>query len=229
MTNSAGLRRFFGRDVVQRLAALVQRNIDDFYTVVAHDQEKPQPTFFIEKFHPDRLPRAGWDLYPTARELILVRDPRDMIASIYAFNAKRGTIGFGRDRFGTDEEYVAFLAARVQELVDAWSERRSASLLLRYEDLVLRPHETTEGILRYLELERSAELVETMVDRALTGPEVAAHRTLADGASSIGRWRRDLPRPLRAVCERELARVAAALGYEDGALARVWPKRFRRP
>jgi hypothetical protein len=213
MTDSAAVRRVLGRDVVHRLAAFVQESIDDFYTAVAADQGKPQATFFAEKFHPDRLSRTAWDLYPDARELILVRDPRDMIASIYAFNAKRGTIGFGRDRFATDEQYLAHVARRMQELVDAWSERRSVSLLVKYEDLVGQPRETTEAILSYLELERTRDLVTAMLDHAMTGSELEGHRTIEDARASVGRWRRDLLEPLREVSENAFAPVLAALGY----------------
>ena len=35
------------------------------------------------------------ELYPDAREVFLVRDFRDMVASIFAFNRKRGVRGFG--------------------------------------------------------------------------------------------------------------------------------------
>ena len=37
-----------------------------------------------------------WELYPRAREVILVRDFRDMVSSMFAFNAKRGFQGFRR-------------------------------------------------------------------------------------------------------------------------------------
>ena len=36
-------------------------------------------------------------LYPRAREIFLVRDPRDTLASMLAFNARRGFVDFGRD------------------------------------------------------------------------------------------------------------------------------------
>ena len=37
------------------------------------------------------------ELYPAARELFLVRDFRDMIASMQAYNARKGFGDFGRE------------------------------------------------------------------------------------------------------------------------------------
>ena len=46
------------------------------------------------------------ELYPDSREVFLVRDFRDMVSSILAFNAKRGARGFGRAAAETDAGYV---------------------------------------------------------------------------------------------------------------------------
>ncbi len=46
------------------------------------------------------------EVYPRAQEVILVRDFRDMVASILAYNAKRGYTAFGREHVDNDEEYI---------------------------------------------------------------------------------------------------------------------------
>ena len=68
--------------------------------------ERRAPRFFAEKYRADRIPEMMWELYPRAREVILVRDFRDMVASMFAYNAKRGREGFRRDRFDDDAQYV---------------------------------------------------------------------------------------------------------------------------
>jgi hypothetical protein len=42
------------------------------------------------------VPRIARDLYPRANEIFLVRDFRDLICLVLAFNEKRGTVEFGR-------------------------------------------------------------------------------------------------------------------------------------
>ena len=63
-----------------------------------------------------------WELYPDARELILVRDPRDMLASILAFNRRRGFDAFGREDVGTDQEYVHRIRGDLVRLRDHWKQ-----------------------------------------------------------------------------------------------------------
>jgi hypothetical protein len=79
--------------------------------------------------------------------VILVRDWRDVICSVFAFNSKRNTIGFGRDRFTSDEEYVFYVGKRTEQLLEDWTTRSAISHLVRYEDLVRRPTEIVDGIL----------------------------------------------------------------------------------
>ena len=220
ITDATAVRHFLGRGYVRDLAAFTQRSIDHFYGIVGAEQGKAAPVFFIEKFHPDHVPRLGWDLYSNARELVLVRDPRDMICSILAFNAKRRTISFGRERFPDDEAYVHFVARRMGELVDAWRERQAVCRLVRYEEIVTRPAECAESLLRYLGLEAAHETISMMVERAVDGPALAAHRTAVSAEASIGRWRNDLPPSIRGVCEQAFESVITDLGYDGAEPAR---------
>jgi hypothetical protein len=213
VTHASELADQLGRAYPERLAAFCQQSIDDFYAALAALQQQPSPRYFAEKFQPDALPRIAWELYPRMKEIVLVRDVRDLICSVLAFNGKRGTVDFGREAFESDDEYVRYVGRRARQLVDAWKSRRERSELVRYEELALEPRATLERILEYLELDRDSTIVDRMVRAALDHPGLQAHRTSPTVEDSIGRWRRDLPETLLPVVEESLEGVLTELGY----------------
>jgi hypothetical protein len=209
------LTRWMGVDAVQDVAAFCQARIEALYAETAAAEGIAAPAFFAEKFRPDRIPEMMHELYPRAREVILVRDFRDMVASMFAYNAKRGREGFRRDEFDSDADYVVKqISGGVRALAAAWAARRDRAHLVRYEDLVLEPEQTVAGVLRYLGLGDSGPAADRMV-KALraTGPETAPHRTTTDPRASIGRWRTDLSPDARAACEAALGDHLQAFGY----------------
>jgi hypothetical protein len=214
LTNEPALADLFGRRYVERLGHFCQESIDELYTALAASQGKTEARFFVEKFQPDHVPRIARDLYPGAKEIFLVRDFRDLLCSVLAFNEKRGTLDFGRERYDSDEAYVGWVGLGAESLVNAWKARRATSHLVRYEDLATRPAETMEGVLAYLGVDRSAELVEELIREAMEHPEVESHRTTLTVGASVGRWRRELPPSLREVVSDSLNGVLAELGYE---------------
>jgi hypothetical protein len=213
-THAPELAELFGRTYVERLAGFCQESIDDFYRVTASLQGQADAKLFLEKFQPDALPRLAWDLYPEMKEIVLVRDFRDLICSVFAFNEKRGTVDFGRDGFQSDADYASYVASRGRELLDAWKSRRDRAELVRYEDLATEPAATLKRILAYLELEDDPAIVKKMTAAAFDHPDASSHRTTAGVEESIGRWKRDLPPALRPVVSESLDPVLAELGYE---------------
>ena len=55
-------------------------------------------------------------LYPWAREISLIRDPRDTVASVLAFHAGRGVDSFGGQSVGTDERLVGLVRETILSL-----------------------------------------------------------------------------------------------------------------
>jgi len=215
-TAAPPLRQWFRETYPEQLAAFCQRNIDAFYSEVAGMQQKPNPRYFAEKFQPSYLQWLVWELYPQAREIVLVRDPRDMLCSILAFNAKRGYVAFRREQAESDEDYIRQLARQTSRFCERWQQRADKARLVKYEDLVTRPIETLTGILDYLGLESSPSMSAAMLASAAEEtPESAHHRTSASATASIGRWRRDLDQALRPVCEAAFRDSLVALGYGD--------------
>jgi hypothetical protein len=207
---------WLGAAAVGELAAVAQQRIDGLYVQVAAAQERAGASRFVEKYRADTVRDLMLELYPGAREVMLVRDFRDMVASMFAYDVKRGRRGFRRDHAPGDREYVLDeVRTSVDALVRTWHRRSERTLLLRYEDLVLEPHETVPALLAHLGLAAAPETVEQMVatlfdrDRGAEG-----HRTVSDPRESIGRWQRDLSDELIAACEDALAPSLETFGYE---------------
>ena len=211
------ITRWFARDSVQATARFAMERIDSFYTEVAQMQGKRDAVFFAEKCWPGAfVPHSITELYSGAKEIILVRDFRDMVCSILSFNKKLGHASFGRELAESDEQFVRQLRISAVRTLEHWRERGSAAHLLRYEDLILHPHATLRGVLGYLGLDASDATIEATLARAhgLTPHLQAGHRTTKDPAASIGRWQHDLDDSLKAVCEDAFGDVLEQLGYD---------------
>lgn len=206
--------RLLGRRFVERLAVFMQESIDEWYDAVAQSQGQGEAVYFAEKHSSGHIANLIGELYPKAKELFLVRDFRDMASSVLAFNEKRGFAGFGRLEGQTDEEYLrAVLRPAVLGLCDEWRERKKQAHLVRYEDLVLKPHATISALLTYLKLEASDQTIAGLLDGALEEtPEVKWHGTSANARASIGRWR-EHGESFGALCEELFREPLAEFGY----------------
>lgn len=195
------------QDAVNRAAQLAQ--------ALTRVDGKRNLRYAAEKCWPGSVPRLLSELCPSAKEIFLVRDFRDGLASVLAFNAKRGYSTFGRQEVQTDEEFVDRWAIDVEAIALSWVERRARSLVVRYEDLVSDPHEVLAGVLTYLETENDSRTVNEMVKRAGTALEEARslHETSPGVKASVGRWQRDLPKSIQQRCEEAFARSLELFGY----------------
>lgn len=144
-----------------------------------------------------------------ARNLFLLRDPRDEMASVKAFNAKRGYAAFNWQPEDDDLSYARKVCADrrgfLQHLAGFEpSERRH---FLRYEDLVTDPAAETRRLSDWL----GAEL-----DHERAGADAsirAVHMTAPDARASVGRWRTELGPEVRALFRDELGEELERLGY----------------
>jgi hypothetical protein len=209
------LAQWFGRSYIEQMAAFSQASIEGYYKLIAAGQGQTKPQYFAEKYHPWHIPRIVWDLYPKAREVFLIRDFRDIVCSVMAFNAKRGFASFGRERVTNDADYIRGLRVGTLHLYRSWLERRERALFIRYEDVVLRPLESLKRILEYLDLNASTTTINDIIESAsLTMPELEKHRTSRSPAESIARWRRDLSPELKRVCDETFGEVLREFGYD---------------
>jgi hypothetical protein len=224
VTTLPDMSRWFGRSYVAEAGTFVRRSIQGFYAQLARAQGKTNPVYFAEKWSPSDLPWVAWSVYPRARELVLIRDPRDIVCSILAFSEKRGWPSFGRERYASDEEFIRSFRGPLERLTQSWRRRDGRAHLVRYEDLIARPVECLSEILAYLKLDSS------------TGPEIVSsahketstlelHRTSRDPASSVGRWHDDLDSFLQEVCEQSFGDLLDQFGYgaSDSTPVRLEP------
>lgn len=208
------LETWIGVQGVEAMAAFCQSRIEALYEEVARQARRGRPAYFAEKYEPGWVPEFMWELYPRAREVFVVRDFRDVVCSILAFNVKRRFESFGRQRFETDEQFVEWLGQSASRLLESWERRRDRALLLRYEDMVREPSESLEGVLRYLDVDASESTIEAMLaSLAEKAPAVEEHRTSLDQEASIGRWRSELSPELARASERVFGPALEAFGY----------------
>jgi hypothetical protein len=151
-----------------------------------------------------------------------VRDFRDMIASMQAYNARRGSSDFGRDKAGSDEAWLAYLRQNFLVLRAAWRDRGEPGSLVRYEELVRDPAATLPPLLTALGLDATPETVRRLIAAAAPdAPELRGHGTAGSPEASIGRWRTDLAPELRVAVEETFGDLLQEFGYEvDAAAAR---------
>jgi hypothetical protein len=205
------LQDWMGSAGIEALAAFCQERIDALYRELAVQEGKREAVFFAEKFQVGPLPELVRELYPAAREIVMVRDFRDVACSIFSRRAARG------EALSAEEQSLFIqgnLAERVSKLLRDWRSRGGDVKLVRYEDLVLESQETIAGVLAYLGLDAGEEEVERMLEEAGQAvPAMDRHSTSADAADSLGRWRRDLAPEVQESSLRVLGSVLDELGY----------------
>ena len=210
----ASLQEWFGGEAVEALAEITQQRIDAAYERIASDLGAGPERLFAEKSNL-RVSSVAAELYPHGRELFLVRDFRDMVCSVLAFNRKRGVSGFGRAKASSDADYVEQLGGWAESLARAWERRRERAHLVRYEDLVLDPGPALARTLDYAGIDSSEQTIAGMVEGLADElPELGEHRTTDSPRSSVGRWRRDLDADVIAACERTFGPALELFGYE---------------
>ena len=167
----------------------------------------PAARFYAEKI------RGDFDLVVDAgipvRAIDLLRDPRDIFASILDFDERRGFFGFGRQPGQSDLEFVETFAASVRTRAAEMRRDlpRTEVTSVRYEDLVRDLPGVADRLGHWLGTSLSAEVVQAQV------PAHRPHMTSEQPVASIGRWRTQLDGPVVDRLEELLADELVELGY----------------
>ncbi len=202
---------------VESLLPFALARIDEFARATAELEGKAgSATHFCEKFGLGSFTQPLLtSLIPGAREILLVRDPRDMICSMLAYNRKRSFVGFGRDQVDSDAEYVRWWRGGIEQSLFEWQDRSDAALRLKYEDLIREPAATLQRIFAHVGVDHDRTTVEAVLDRAVSGKRDAQklHRTANDADASIDRWRSEFTPELERAAEESLADLVEAFGY----------------
>ncbi len=228
-TKHTKLFKWFNEDYVRQFSEFSMKSIDQFYLKMANIQKQNKPTYYAEKCRPSHIPWLFRDIYHEIREIFLVRDFRDTITSMLAFNKKRGYVGVGPRKASSDVEFIQLLRPRIQSLLEAYDQRKANSYYLRYEDLVRNPEQSLSEVLDYLQLENNRKIINEMTNgrsqRIDLGKiknhvlernnKLLAHQTKGNPIASIGRWKQDLSEELQFVCKEELGDLLELAGYSD--------------
>jgi len=185
------LREFVSDNVAGRVGGAFRGIILDYYQGVARQQDKRMPAAFAEKTLPEPDSRFGIrHMFGNTREIVLVRDPRDVVASFM----QHGHVPF--------EEALSDAASTTRRFLEIKAAADESVLFLRYEDFVLQPRETVAALFRFVGLAPVA------YDEAEMGRLFGRHGTSRTPVESIGRWRRELTSQQQA----RFAAFAPALG-----------------
>jgi Sulfotransferase family len=198
---------------VRELADLAAGRIQALYAGMG---AAPSARFFVEKHIPGQVTtELLTEVFPGTREVVLVRDFRDVLCSMRVFTARRGGKGFGRENVSGDEEHIEMLRIQAQQLLDHWRARGDDAWLVRYEELIEEPEATLRPLLGFLGVDEGAAEQTVAAATAEFTEGMSQHITAPDPASSIGRWRRDLEDPLVAQCEAAFGPIHEAFGYSS--------------
>lgn len=171
--------------------------------------------YYAEKLQPGVDAGAAVDAGIPVRVIDVVRDPRDVLASIRAFNKQRGFPSFGRHADQTEPEYVEyFLEYQRRMLGDIDTPLRGVQpILVRYEDMIADLGGVATRIGAALGISLDYRAVEAGRD------DYRAHMTSDGAAGSMGRWLRDLDRAEVALIEQRLGTEMVRLGYSLSSIA----------
>jgi hypothetical protein len=154
------------------------------------------------------------------RVIHLVRDPRDVYLSARDFARTRGESSFYPLAGNSEEEQALAIAHKLSEYAsaEAADRGRPEALVVRYEEWVADPSALARRLGDWLGLDLDANSAE--VSRHLD-----RHRTTANPADSVGRWRREpLPSAVTDILLPALGPYGAAYGYDlPGGRANILP------
>ncbi len=194
-TSGEHMRTFWQSRVPAEYASLYRTLIQEFYATLATGQGKQSARFFCEKGDVEAAAIQGVRLFfGMVKEIIVVRDPRDLLCSSMAFWKLSA------------EEAIGSLRVTFPRLVQIAREAGPDTIVVRYEDLIRDPLVTRRAMSDFAGLNFAL----TPAADAIT----SSHRTSTDAASSIGRWRQDLSPEQIEACETAFGPAMRAFDYE---------------
>ena len=200
-SNRTQLYEFFGRRATARLRPAFRDIIDDFYHDMQIHTRKPRARFFAEKCDVFTSARNFARLaFDGVKEILLVRDPRDVHCSRRAFWSDSAESSFQNLK----TVQAAILPIHRAYLGDLH--------VVRYEDLIQNPTETLSGVSTYLGLVHPIELNPGSERKIFS-----SHGTSPDPASSIGRWKHELSAEERTAFSQAFKPFLETFGYDPDA------------
>lgn len=188
----AETERQLGFASVERFSQFVGEELSAHYNSISLKQKKA-PSFFLEKYLPNLYPELMSRVIMGSKEIFLVRDWRDMVASIESYSRQRGMDLFGTTREASRSEQIHAQVEAVEMMRVAWEQRKTGGLLVRYEDLLSDLPGQVKRIFDYLEIDTSASTLSMVLANWIArSSDFEEQRTTPNNSASIGRWKTDL-------------------------------------
>jgi hypothetical protein len=196
---------FFSGFVPSETLSAFRNIILEYYLQSKDDQDKKQARFFAEKNNnldliPRRFARAmfGW-----VREIVLLRDPRDLYCSRLAY--------FKHITPRTVLQEVRWACTQLREL---YQEATPDMIFVKYEDIVLGNTSELRRLSDFLGFDLYP--IDTSLDQKSRFVE---HATSGSPASSVGRWRDQMSADEISAFDESGAEFFQMFGYESSAKA----------
>jgi hypothetical protein len=193
------LGTFFRESASDTLKKAFVKVIQAFYARTAGDDPTRKIRYFAEKCDISRQSRQAMrKLYGDLREIILVRDLRDVVCSYRLFFTNQD-----------HSQVIQHLAAMGNVILEATRRAPDTSLVVRYEDLIVDRDEKLSEIATFLDLPDTWN-DEKEVEQKLQ----EKHGTSKSAESSIGRWQSDLTAEEQQLCNEKFDKYLKAFGYK---------------
>ncbi len=194
----APLLAYFQTYAPARTLDFARDMIGEYYTRLAADKAKPGARYFAEKGNNLHAPTRAFTrrLFPQMRELVIVRDPRDVLCSHMAYFAS------------PPEKAFSQLTHASRQLLAIRAEAQPDTHILKYEDMVAGDPACFAALSTFLGTPVEPET------GARPGEVFRRHGTSISPEASVGRWRTNLGDALSARCAQEWGGFLAAFGYD---------------
>lgn len=190
---------------LKELGSFCQETIDGFYSRV--NKRESEISYWIERYDAScqEFLNVLCELYPEGKEILLVRDFRDVVYSMLPFS-RRKCGGFDPKKFKSYQQFVCeFSKYSVGGLLQRWQERSPQVHLVKYEDLILSPRETLSGILDYLGLDNSQETLDIILGKK--------YQEQSKQEQLLGDWQYEMPISLQVLCSEVCQAALQEFGY----------------
>ncbi len=163
--------------------------------------------FYAEKVPPYVANTANQIL--KAKNIFLLRDPRDEMVSIKSFNAKRGFHSFGWLEDDNDVSYAQKMCKNRQQFMQHMIEfdENDRRIAIRYEDLIRNEDATVKRLSEWLGVSLNTKGVSK--DKSIR----KIHMTSSDASTSVERWRDELSDEVQDIFANQIGNELSQLGY----------------
>ncbi len=170
-------REYYRRFVPDNLRNTARTMIEEYYLRIRCDQQKPEAVLFAEKNNNlDREVRVfARTLFPDLKEIVLIRDPRDLLCSQLSYFRRNAT------------EAMQEITGASRQLLRIKEEENNQVAFVKYESLIMDPDSVSRQLCDYLRIRQSL-----LINSVKENSAFKVHGTSGSPEASIGRWRTQL-------------------------------------